>query len=334
MWAKVKIPGGTDTLALIDTGARISTCHPDVLPRHAHVMGDITPLMTASREVVEPLGGTELAFTIGTYETQHMLRIVPEFASHMILGRDFLGDHCKGIHIRSDTVDLEMKDGTVIECTKQSGEGAFVNIAAHASPIHTAEDITLRPLAENTVTLESCTSASEIILTPTSDSHQYLEVTLAHQGSEEAPLRLIVRNVTLEPRLLRAGTRIAYKAAPDEPQREVAHITQLERDITGGRKRVYPRRDTERVPQPPRAAHKTATHSANERTRHAHTDLRPERKIPATITDRTATGYATGETETLTATGYASGKTETLAATGYATGETETLTATGELSTY
>ncbi len=89
--------------ALFDTGAGISTCHPDLLPEnHPLDTADLIPLIVANDNSVLPKGITQVDIAIGKEILTHEFRVTDEISTKMILGRDFMRRHTNGIQFQDD----------------------------------------------------------------------------------------------------------------------------------------------------------------------------------------------------------------------------------------
>jgi len=98
---------GKKVQALFDTGADISTCHPDLLPPgQQYETGKATPLQVANQQLVQPIGIAWITITIGSEEYRQQFRVTPEFDTRMILGKDFMRNHTNCIHFQDNYIEL------------------------------------------------------------------------------------------------------------------------------------------------------------------------------------------------------------------------------------
>lgn len=106
---------GQQVDALFDTGAGISTCHPDLLPPECPLdTSNLTPLIVANDTAVQPRGIVTVDIQVGPETLSQTFRVTDEFSTRMILGRDFMRRHTHSIQFQQDYIEL--LSGTRLPC--------------------------------------------------------------------------------------------------------------------------------------------------------------------------------------------------------------------------
>jgi len=134
---------GTITEALLDTGSSVSTCHPDLLlPGQLVTKDPITPLIVANEELILPVGTADVTIHIAEEPVGFTFRVTSAIPTRMILGRDFLKEHVRSIHLQDDYIEL--KSGTRLPCwrSREQFHGVY-----EINPCYALEDVSIPPVS-------------------------------------------------------------------------------------------------------------------------------------------------------------------------------------------